>query len=370
MIRFLIEKEFKQIFRHPFMPKAILALPAVMLLVLPWAANQEIRDMKLSVVDNDRSVCSQFLIRKITASGYFRLTDISPSNGKALESVDAGRADAVLEIPPGFEKDLTVTGTAGVMISVNSVNGAKGGIGASYLTGIILDCSQELVAESGTAEGGAAAVPVNIVPYNRFNPHLDYKVFMVPALMAMLLTMLTGFLPALNIAGEKETGTVEQLNVTPVRKITFILAKLIPYWIIGYIVLSVGAALSALIYGLRPAGSLASVYLCTTVYVLLISGLGLVISNYSSTMQQAQFVIVFFIVILILMSGLFFPVGSMPEAAQIITVFNPLRYFMEVMRAVYLKGSSMSELMPQFYALCGFAVFFNAWAVLSYKKNR
>jgi ABC-2 type transport system permease protein len=347
------------------MMKVIFILPAVTLLILPWAANQEIKDMRLSLVDNDHSVYSQRLIRKIIASGYFRLTDIASSNGKALENIDADKADAIIEIQPDFEKELIKTGIARVMISVNSVNGAKGGIGSSYLTSIILDYSQDLLAENGAKN---STVQHNIVPVNRFNPHLDYKVFMIPALMAMLLTMLIGFLPALNIVGEKETGTIEQLNVTPVRKITFILSKLIPYWIIGYIVLTIGIVLSALIYRLQPAGSLVTIYFYTSIYVLLMSGLGLVISNYSSTMQQAQFVIVFFIVILILMSGLFFPVGSMPKAAQLITLINPMRYFMEVMRAVYLKGSSITELTPQLFALSGFAIFFNGWAVLSYKK--
>ena len=192
---------------------------------------------------------------------------------------------------------------------------------------------------------------------------------MIPALMVMLLTLLCGFLPALNIVGEQEAGTIEQLNVTPIRKITFILAKLIPYWIIGYIILSICLILSALMYGLQPVGSLVTIYFYATVYVLVVSGLGLVISNYSDTMQQAMLVIFFFILILILLSGLFTPIKSMPEWAQAITVFNPLRYFMEVMRSVYLKGSGVKELLPNFFALCGFAVAFNAWAVVSYKKS-
>ena len=351
------------------MPKIIFVMPTVMLLVLPWAANQDIKDMNLSVVDNDHSAYSARLVNKIVSSGYFRLTDVSSSNDAALRSVEAGKADAILEIQPEFERDLMKTGVARVMISVNSVNGVKGGIGSQYLVNIVRDYAQDLLTESGVAGKKAAMAQAAVAPYSRFNPHLYYKVYIVPALMVILLTMLCGFLPALNIVGEKEVGTIEQMNVTPVRKLMFILAKLIPYWIIGYIVLSIGLTLALLVYGLTPVGSLATIYLYAAIYVLTVSGLGLVISNYSNTMQQAQFVIAFFVVVLIMMSGLFFPINSMPHGAQVATLLNPLRHFMEVMRAVYLKGSSMSELLPQFFALCCFAAAFNGWAVLSYRKS-
>jgi len=368
MIKYLLEKEFKQIFRNAFIPKLILAMPVMMMLVLPWAANQEIKNVKLSVIDNNRSVVSERLINKIVASGYFRLTDVSTSYNEAMQSVDAGKADIILEIPPAFEKDLYKSGFANVMISANAVNGMKGGLGSAYLAGIINDFANELRMENGEWRINSQFSTLN--SQFRFNPTLDYKVFMIPALFVMLLTLLTGFLPALNIVGEKELGTTEQLNVTPMNKGIFILAKLIPYWIIGFVILSICMGLAALIYGLFPAGSMATIYLYAVIYILVVSGLGIVISNYSDTMQQAMFVMFFFMLIIILLSGLFTPVSSMPKWAQTITAFNPLRYFMEVMRAVYLKGSSMRELLPQFFALCGFAVVFNAWAVLSYKKSK
>jgi ABC-2 type transport system permease protein len=367
MIRFLIEKEFKQIFRNAFLPKLIFIFPAIMLLVMPWAANQEIKNMKLSIVDNDHSTYSERLMQKVIASGYFQLTDISSSTDKALKSIEADKADIILEIQPDFEKDLIRTGISTVMISVNAVNSIKGGLGSSYLTNIVHDYSNDLLTEQGLENEKAS---IDIVSSHLFNPHLDYKVFMVPALMVMLLTLLTGFLPALNIVSEKEAGTIEQINVTPVRKITFILAKLIPYWIIGYIVLFIGLILALLIYDLYPVGSIITISFYTIVYIFVVSGLGLVISNYSDTVQQAMFVMFFFLLIIVLLSGLFTPVNSMPQWAQVITVFNPLRYFMEVMRAVYLKGSSMTELTSQFVTLCGFALFFNVWAVLSYKKSK
>lgn len=192
---------------------------------------------------------------------------------------------------------------------------------------------------------------------------------MIPALMAMLLTLLTGFLPALNIVGEKEKGTIEQINVTPVRKSVFILSKLIPYWLIGGVVLTICFGLAAFVYRLFPAGSIGTIYLFAVMYILIVSGFGIVISNYSGTMQQAMFVMFFFMMIMFIMSGLFTPVNSMPEWAQMISRFNPLTYFIQVMRLVYLRGSGLSDLLPQMMALSGFAVFFNGWAILSYKKN-
>jgi len=375
MIKYLLEKEFKQIFRHAFIPKLILAMPVMMMLVFPWVANQEIKNVKLSVIDNDRSTISERLTNKVIASGYFRLTDVSTSYNEAMQSVEQGKSDIILEIPQEFEKDLYKSGFANVMISANAVNGMKGGLGSAFLAGIINDFASELkIKNEELREGSEQLLILNsqflINSQFRFNPTLDYKVFMIPALFVMLLTMLTGFLPAFNIVGEKELGTTEQLNVTPMNKGIFILAKLIPYWIIGIVILSICMGLSALIYGLIPAGSMATIYLYAVIYILVVSGLGIIISNYSDTMQQAMFVMFFFMLIIILLSGLFTPVSSMPKWAQVVTAFNPLKYFMEVMRAVYLKGSSMMELLPQFFALCSFAVVFNAWAVLSYRKSR
>ncbi|MDR0573808.1 MAG: ABC transporter permease [Tannerella sp.] len=370
MLKFLIEKEFKQIKRNAFLPRLIIALPIMMMLIMPWAANQEIRGIRLSIVDNDHSTYSDRLIHKITSSGYFELTNVSPTNNIAMQSIESGNADIILEIQDDFEKNLVNEGTSAVMILSNAVNGMKAGLGSSCLASILTDYSKELREESIQTTAGGAAIPTfTISPQYKFNPHLDYKVFMVPALMVMLLTLLTGFLPALNIVGEKEAGTIEQINVTPVKKIIFVLAKLIPYWAIGFIVLIIGMLLARFVYGISPAGNLLTIVLFTTIYIFVVSGMGLVISNYSNTMQQALFVMFFFIMILILMSGLFTPVSSMPGWAQKITIFNPLKYFMQVMRLVYLKGSSFHEMTSQFFALCSFAVALNTWAVLSYRKS-
>lgn len=369
VIKYLIEKEFKQIVRNKFLPKLFVMLPTVMLLVMPWAANQEVKGLKLSVVDNDHSSSSTRLIQKADASEYFTLTDVSPSYEQALHSVESGDADLILEIEDDFERNMENTGTGRVMISANAVNGVKSGLGSSYLGSIITDFSADLKDENGLNHAANRGQTFRIAPYYQFNPHLDYKVFMVPALMVMMLTLLSGFLPALNIVGEKEKGTIEQMNVTPVGKFPFILSKLIPYWVVGFLVLSYSMFLAWLAYGLVPVGNILTIYLFATIYILVVSGLGLVISNNSATMQQALFIMFFFLMIFILMSGLFTPVNSMPQWAQYLTYLNPLRYFIEVMRMVYLKGSSYTEMIPHFCALCALAVALNVWAIFSYRKS-
>lgn len=358
MIKFLIEKEFKQMLRSPLLPKLIIMFPCMIMLLMPWAADFEIKNINLSVVDNDHSPHSTRLVGKVCSSEYFRLTDVSDSYDEAMKSIEEGTADAILEIPPHFEEDLMKNQKTNILISANTVNGTKGALSGSYLSAIINDY---LVPSS---KGG-----VNVTVLSRFNPHMNYKIFMIPALMAQLLLMLCGFLPALNIVSEKEVGTIEQINVTPVSKFSFIISKLIPYWIVGFIVLSLCLTLAKIVYGIAPAGNIGWIYFFSMLFIIVVSGLGLVISNHSATMQQAMFVMFFFMIIFILMSGLFTPVNSMPQWAQNITIFNPMKYFIEIMRMIYLKGSGFADLTMQFFALVIFAVVLNGWAVLSYRKN-
>ena len=204
---------------------------------------------------------------------------------------------------------------------------------------------------------------------NRYNPTLEYRHYMIPALMIMLLVMLCGFLPALNLVGEKETGTIEQINVTPVSALTFTLAKLIPFWIIGLAVLAAVMLVAWIVYGLIPAGSIGALFLAAGLFIFTMSGLGVGIANGSSNMQQTMFVMFFFVMIFVLMSGLVTPVESMPVWAQWITRMLPPSYFVEVMRSVYLKGSTIGELWVNYASLAVFALLFNSWAALSYKKQ-
>lgn len=192
---------------------------------------------------------------------------------------------------------------------------------------------------------------------------------MVPAILVMVLAMVCGFLPALNIVNEKEKGTMEQMNVTPVKRLTFIFAKLVPFWVAGYFVFSLAIFIAYFMWHLYPIGSIGLLYVFATIFILSFSGFGLVISNYASTVQQAMFMMFFFVITFIFMSGLYTPIENMPGWAQMISHFSPLKYIIQVLRMVYLKGSGFMDLLPSFIALSSFALFFNGWAVLSYRKS-
>ncbi|OHD79152.1 MAG: ABC transporter permease [Spirochaetes bacterium RIFOXYC1_FULL_54_7] len=369
MLRFLLEKEFKQLMRNGFLPRLVVIFPFVILLLMPLAADFSVKGINLSVVDNDRSPYSRRLAEKAVFSGYFRLVSAPDSYRGAIRGVELGKADIILEIPPRFEASLVEEGSATVRIAADTVNGTKGGLGSAYLASIVADFSTEIRAELAPIPGAAPIPGFSVIPRYRFNPRLLYPVFMVPALMVMVLAMVCGFLPALNIVGEKESGTIEQINVTPIRRIDFILSKLIPYWVIGFVTLSICFIVARVFYGLAPSGSLGVIYLFALVFVLAMSGFGLVISNYAETVQQAMFMMFFFVITFIFISGLYTPVASMPGWAQDASRFSPLKYFILVMRQAYLKGAGFPDMIEAFLALCGFAAFFNTWAVLSYRKS-
>lgn len=362
MLKFLIEKEFKLIRRNSFLPKMIVIMPIVMMCILPFAANMEVKDIHLAVVDNDRSTLSAELSRKITSSVYFIASDYTSSYDQAFGNMESGLIDIIVEIPPHFARDLVNGATPEIHISANAVNAIKASMGSGYLTSI-------------TSEFAFAHTPeqtppkVTVSTQNRFNAGLNYQFFMVPALMVMLLTIVCGSLPAFNIVSEKEHGTIEQMNVTPVGKFAFIFAKLVPYWVIGFVVLTLCFGVAYVVYDLVATGSYFSIYLAALLFILTVSGLGLVVSNYSSTLQQAMFLMFFFLIVMILLSGLFTPVESMPTWAQNITIFNPLKYFIQVMRGVYLKASTLADIWVQLVVLAIFTVVVNTWAVISYHKR-
>lgn len=369
MLRFLLEKEFKQFFRNSFLPRMVIIFPLTALLVYPLVANFEVKNINLSVVDHDKSPYTQKLINKVQASGYFRVRDVSNTYQEALEKIEKDKADVILEIPSNFERTLVRESTASLMISANAVNQTKGGLGSAYLMSIVNDFNENIRTEL-TQNTAKLSVPfLEILPLYRYNPGLLYEVFMVPAILVMVLAMVCGFLPALNIVGEKENGTIEQMNVTPVKKFTFIISKLIPYWLAGYVVLTIGMLVAYFVWKLVPAGHIGLIYFFVTIFILAFSGFGLVISNYAITVQQAMFMMFFFVLTFIFMSGLYTPVENMPNWAQFISNFSPLKYIIQVVRMVYLKGSGFFDLLPQLAALSTFAIFFNSWAVYSYSKT-
>ena len=344
MLKHLIQKEFLQIRRNPFLPKLILLFPIVIMCIMPWVMQMEVKNIVVDVVDIDHTVESQRLVQQIAASNYFIFGGQKASYAEAIKDIEKGKVDVILEIRDGK-----------YLIAANAVNGTKGSMGSAYLSQIV--SSRQPIVNS----------PLSVL--NLYNKHQNYKLFMIPALLAIVMMLMTGFLPTLNIVGEKETGTIEQMNVTPVSKWAFILSKLIPYWIIAFFVITVCLLLAWLIYGLTPAGPLWLVYVLAMLLALFFSSFGLIVSNYSDTMQQAVFVMWFFVVTIMLLSGLFTPTRSMPEWAYVTTYVNPMHYFIDAIRTVFIRGGGFREVAYQVFALLSIGIVMGVWAVQSYKKN-
>lgn len=368
-IRFLLQKEFRQIFRNKAIIAIILVVPVVQLLILPLAANFEVKNINLAVVDNDHSTFSSKLVTKITSSGNFRLTGSSASFKDAFKLIESDKADLILEIPQGFEKNLIREGRQKLFIAVNAINGTKANLGGAYLNTIIKNFNADIRIQL-TASGKFNQSPViEIASSNWYNPLMNYKIFMVPGILAILVTMVGAYLSALNIVKEKEIGTIEQINVTPIKKYHFILGKLIPFWVLGLVVFSLGITVARTVYGIFPVGSIALMYGFVMVYLLAVLGLGLLISTYAETQQQAMFISFFFLMIFIMMGGLFTPIESMPDWAKTVSKFNPVSYMIEVMRMVVLKGSGFNDIKYHLLKIMLFAIVLNGWAVINYKKT-
>ena len=277
-LKYLIQKEFLQIRRNAFLPKLIIMFPIVIMCVMPWVMQMEVKNIVVDVVDNDHSTRSQQIVHSIEASDYFISGGQKATYRDALAEIEHGKADVVLVIPQNYGKDLEMGKMPQVLIAANAVNGTKGSMGSAYLSQIVTH---------SVPYASILSQPSILLLYNQ---HQNYKLYMIPALLAIVMMLMTGFLPTLNIVGEKEAGTIEQINVTPVSKWAFILSKLIPYWLIALFVITVCLLLAWLVYGITPVGPLWLVYVLAMLLALFFSSFGLIISNYSDTMQQAVFV--------------------------------------------------------------------------------
>lgn len=359
-LKYLLEKEFKQILRNPFLPRMIVLFPIAIMCIMPWVANQEVKNIRVDIVDHDHSATSRELTRKVMASRYFIFNAQAPSYAAALSDVERAEADVILDIPPHYERDCVRQDGSPILIAANAADPMKGSMGASYLSQIVTD---HLAADVSQM----AAKKVNVL--NLYNKNLNYKVFMIPALMGILLMLFCGFLPTLNIVSEKECGTIEQINVTPVGKVSFILSKLIPYFLLALFVMTACFVLSWLVYGITCQGPLGLVYLISILLAMTFSGIGLIISNHSGNMQQAILVMWFIVVCLMLLSGIFTPVRSMPDWVQYIVAVNPVHYYVDAVRTVFVRGGGFSAIWQQAAVLSLFAFVMDAWAMMDYKKN-
>lgn len=363
ILKALLRKEMILMRRNTLIPKIILIMPLMVMLVIPLVATLDVKNVNVAIVDNDHSQLSGRIISDIEASGSLTVVSVTASPSHAMDDIERGNADVLITIPRNFERDF---GSVNAMIDIeaNGVNATKGMLGANYASGAVKNTITRWLNENGLPipHGGGSII-------DRYNPTLDFRNYMIPALMVVLLIIICGFLPALNLVNEKETGTIEAMNVTPVSRLTFVLSKLIPFWVVGLLVVTVGMIVGWLVYGLTPAGNLTSIYIATVLFSLVMSGIGVSVANMSSTMLQSIFVMFAIIMIFQLMGGLFTPIRSMPQWAQYLTYTIPPRYFIEIMRSIYLKGTTIAELWRQYALLCGFAVVLLLFASITYKKQ-
>jgi ABC-2 type transport system permease protein len=373
-LRFLLRKEYLQIFRDRIMVAQLLLLPAIQLALLANAATFEVKSARLVVVDEDRSATSRGLVDRMQAAGRFELVETTASAARADEAMMRREAAVILHVPRDFERDLVRTRVAPVQLVLNAEDGAAAGVTLSYAQRIVADYASELGATlrlSAAAREGP--VPgqgeLDVRARGWYNPDLDYRYFMVPGILVQLVTMVGTLLTALNIVREKELGTLEQLNVTPVTRGQFIAAKLIPLWSLGLLALTIGMLVARFAFHVPMRGSVLLVFATASVYLLAALGIGLLVSTLVSTQQQAIFLTFFIILVYLLMSGLFTPVRSMPTWAQWIAQVNPVMHFIEIMRAVMLRGAGLPEIARSLAILSAIAIAVFSLSVRQYAKR-
>ena len=364
-LKILLWKEVTQIKRNPLIRYVSFVMPILVMSIIPLVATLDVKDVGVAVVDNDHTVLSRRLIADMDASEYLSVTGCHSSYDEAFRQIETGEADVLVTIPKDYSKDLANGGRPKLDLRANGVNATKGTLGAQYATLSIAHTLAQWQSEAGISLPQATANST----VNLYNPTLNFRNYMIPALMVVLLIIICGFLPTLNLVSEKETGTIEAMNVTPVGRLEFVLSKLIPYWVVGILVVTVGMLIGWLIYGLVPEGNIFNIYLAAILFSLVMSGLGVSIANRSSTILQSIFQMFAFIVIFQLMGGLFTPIASMPQWAQYITYAIPPRYFIEIMRSVYLKEATLADLWVPYTALSAFAGLLCLVAALTYRKR-
>jgi len=369
-VYFLVRKEFLQIFRDRTTVFQIFMIPVVQLLVLANAATFDVKRVAMLVVDEDRTTVSSGLVQRFQSGKQFRVVRYEATDADVDHALLDREVTAVLHIPRRFEEDLVRRGRAPVQLVLNAEEGATAGIVQGYANAILAGYAAELDRTLPTGRGPSPRVaPLDLRVQRWYNPTRNYKHWMVPALMVSLTTIIGLLLTAQNITRENELGTLEQLNVTPMTKVQFIAAKLIPFWILSMVIFSLGLVIGKLVFGIPMVGNLLLVYLAAAVYLIVVLGIGLAISTVTRTQQQAMFVAFFVMLIFLLMSGLFTPVDSMPDWAQRVAEANPVKHFVSIMRAVLMPGAGLETVGARIVGLWVAGVRVLGLAVLRYRKS-
>lgn len=370
-IFFLVRKEFLQIFRDRTTVFQIFMIPVVQLLVLANAATFDVKRVAMLIVDEDHTTVSGGLVQRMEAGRQFKVVRAVATDAGVDHALLDREVTAVLHIPRYFEEDLVRRGRAPVQLVLNAEEGATAGIVQTYANAILASYARELDRTLPTVHrnGGARVAPLDLRTQRWYNPTRNYKYWMVPALMVSLTTIIGLLLTAQNITRENELGTLEQLNVTPMTKIQFIAAKLIPFWLLSMLIFTIGLVIAKAVFDIPMRGNVLIVYLAAAVYLIVVLGMGLGISTITRTQQQSMFVAFFFTLIFLLMSGLFTPVDSMPDWAQKVAEANPVKHFVSIMRAVLMRGAGLDTVGRPIIGLGIAGVVVLALAVMRYRKS-
>lgn len=362
----IIRKEFLQVFRNRMMLPILFVVPFVQLIILVNAATLEIKNLRITFVDSDMSYTSRNIYYKFAHSPFFKVQPSEISISKAEEDMKKGETDIIVTFPRHFEKKLQQEGYAELQISINAINGVVAGISSAYIQSILTKFMKDNMHNVATL---AKPAEIKVTYHHWFNPELNYKNFMLPAILVLLVTIIGMLLSTLNFVREKEIGTIEQINVTPIRKYQFIAGKFLPFLILALIELSIGLTIGKLLYDIPIVGNLGNLYLFATLYLIVAMSIGLLVAVSSRTQQQALFVLFFILLVCIMLSGIFTSVETMPRWAQLLNHLNPIYYFMRVIRMILLKGSSFTDLIPEFTALSIFAIALFQILLLRYRKS-
>jgi ABC-2 type transport system permease protein len=378
-LKFLLRKEFLQLMRDKMLVRMIFILPIFQLLLLANTATFEVKRSRMYVVDEDHTPLSRGLVERLVASGRFDPVMATPSVKLADEAMLDRKVDMILVVPRGFERDVVRSREGDVQVILNAEDGAAAGITQSYVGQILNRYAGEVTSTvshrpfdltaSYRMRPVHGASIIEVVRRGWYNVQLRYRDYMVPGILVALITLTGTLLTAMNIVREKETGTLDQLNVTPIGKATFIFAKVFPLWCFALVDLAIGLVVAKFAFSLPVRGSIVLVFFSAGLYLMGALGIGLWVSTLVETQQQAMFVNFTIMMIYLLMSGLFTPVSGMPQWAQTATQVNPLTHFIALMRAVLLKGATFADVQGELAWLAAIGSVVLTLAVLRYSKR-
>jgi ABC-2 type transport system permease protein len=371
LIRTMIWKEMKQIKADPIMSRLIVLPVLIQMFVLGYAITTEVKNTTLIVVDKCNSVQSRSLIQDLVHNPLFRFVGSPPSEARAREMLDAGAARIALVIPADFSLSLGRAASAPVGVLVDGQDANSSTVAAGYVNSVIMGWNrnhqQRQLGEKGIRFENLT--PVSVSPIILFNPMLKSTWYMVPALAVVLITMVTALLTGFAIVKEKEAGTLEQLMVTPLTTLHVVIGKVAPMVIIGLLELCAVLLIATLWFGIPFLGNFFTLMLFGLVYMISSLGIGILTSTVARTPQQVLFLTFFVLLFFLLLSGFFIPIENMPEWVKTVTLINPLRYFMFIIREIFLKGSGLIELWRQGLAMLGIGVIMFATALLTFHRK-